>query len=117
LTSRPLEGLPKNRTTFSSNNAQRNIIENRNDRNRHLRINKKGRITDRTRVSASPVQGNPSNQARIPEGRTNRSPRESTPRAMFKSKPELYDFSLFFFDKVGVCILVSLKGWKFILHL
>jgi hypothetical protein len=117
LTSRPPEGLPKNRTTFRSNNAQRNKIENRNERNRHLKINKKGIITDRTKVSASPVQGNPSNQARIPEGRANRNPRERTPKVIFESKPALLDFSFLSFDKVGVCILVSAKGCEFIFHI
>ena len=116
LTSRPLEGLPRNKITFRNNNAQRNKIENRNERNRHLRINKKGIITDRTRVSASPVQGNPSNQARVPEGRANRNPREKTPKVILKNKPELFGLSLLFLDKVGVYILVSVKGWKFIFH-
>ena len=91
---------------------QRNIIESLNERNRHLKITKKGIITDRTRVSASPVQGNPPYQARIPEGRANRNPRESTPKVMFKSKPGLFDFSLLSFDKAGICIFVPIKDLK-----
>jgi hypothetical protein len=56
-------------------------------------------ITDNTTVSASPVQGKPSNQDVIPEGSPNTSARREAPRANLKKKTG--EFSL-----LG-CILID----------
>ena len=86
MTSQPPEGLARNSISLRINKIARIIVGNRNERNRQPRISKNGIITDRVRVSASPVQGKPSNQDVIPEGSPNKTPRREAPRANLKKK-------------------------------
>ena len=60
-------------------------------------------MTDRVKVSAFPVQGNPSNMAVTPEGRANNNPREKNPKAKRPNEVAVRGCSFVSIEESEVC--------------